>query len=118
MAMFPFKHSDGQWYDSPESRPQHAIQPKRQWTPTGFFKHRRMSRHEVAMKASNARMWLETLLFDGPLPATEVLHLAKLEGFSEWGIRRAKKHLRIRTIKTGGRYRGYGAQWIWQFPIP
>src|SRR5262245_47019354 len=91
-------------------------QPKREWVKRGFFKGKPMSRRDVAMKASNARLWLEYTLRE-PMPAREVLRLAKLEGLSEWGVRRAKKRLRIKTVKTGGRYRGYGAQWIWQVPV-
>jgi hypothetical protein len=92
-----------------------ASNPK-QWTPRGFFRTRSrpMSRREVALKASNARLWLEAILNAGPRPAVEILRLAKLEGFSECGVRRAKKRLGVKTVKTGGRQHGYGAKWMWQ----
>jgi hypothetical protein len=75
-----------------------------------------MSRRIVELKAENARNWLELTLRE-PMPAREVLQLAKLEGLSEWGIRRANKFLRVKTVKVGGRRQGWGAQWIWQFPV-
>jgi hypothetical protein len=118
MAMFGWKWSDGAWRNTPEPKEQPTrIQPKLKQPPRGFFKHSEpMSRREVALKASNARLWLEYTLRE-PMPAREVIRLAKLEGLSEGGVRRAKKRLRVKTVKTGGRYRGYGAQWIWQPPV-
>jgi len=91
--MFPFLWSDGSWRAEREPREQPtAVQPKpkKQWQPQGFFKHRKqMSRHDVALKASNARMWLEYTLHASPLPAVEVYRLAELEGLTPRGLRRA-----------------------------
>src|SRR5262245_3389966 len=71
MAMFPFNHSNGQWYESPEPRPrQPTIQPqlKREWVRRGFFRDSKpMSRREVALRAANARSWLEFVLHSGPV---------------------------------------------------
>ena len=112
MAVFPFKWSDGTWRDGPE--PGSQPEPRKPWTPTGFFKHyKRMSRREVAMKASNARMWLEYTLRE-PTPASEILRLARQDGINEWSLRRAKRHHKIRSVKRGGRQCGYGAIWFWQ----
>jgi len=99
--MFPYLTKDV-WSWTPEPEEQIRLeqlaqaQPKRksEWVWRGFFRTQSgpMSRREVELKASSARLWLETILLDGPRPAKEVLQLAKLEGFSEWGVRRAKKH--------------------------
>ena len=71
-----------------------------------------MSRHLVKLKAESARVFLEFTLRE-PMPAREVLRLAKLEGLSEWGVRRAKKHLRIKAVKVGGRRQGWASTWFW-----
>lgn len=122
MAMFPYRWSDGQWYNSPEPREQPAgIQPKpkKQWTPRGFFKHHKpMSRREVATRASNTRLWLEYTLSAGPKPATQILRLARAEGINEWSLRRAKKFHRVRSVRTGGKGTGRRNGWIWLFPTP
>jgi hypothetical protein len=98
-----------------ELEAQQQGEPRRkQWVKRGFFTGKPMSRRQVALKANNARLWLETVLHAGLLPAVEVLERAKLEGFSEWGVRRAKKYLRIKTVKTGGCQGGWGARWMWQ----
>src|SRR5262245_33416049 len=78
-----------------------AFKPKKEWVRRGFFKDKPMPRHVVKLKAESARLWLRATLRE-PMPAHEVLELARLEGFSEWGVRRAKKHLRVKTVKTGG----------------
>jgi hypothetical protein len=36
-----------------------------------------------------------------------------MSGVNEWALRRAKKRLGIKSIKAGGRHRGYGAKWFW-----
>lgn len=111
--MFPFASSESE----ERFRQRQAEKAAKQWKPTGFFKDIwPMSRHEVARKASNTRMWLEYILHDGPKPAKEVLRLAKLEGFSEWGVRRAKRHHGIKSTRSGGKGTGRRNPWLWQFP--
>src|SRR5262249_24620830 len=117
--MFGYRWADGNWYHAPEPGTRQAIQPepKREWVRRGFFKDfKRMSRHDVALKASNARMWLEYILRQ-PMLAREVLQLAKLEGISQRGLRRAKRHLRIKSIRAGGKGTGRRNPWIWQTPV-
>jgi hypothetical protein len=113
-VMFPFSQAElDKMAASAESGQVESA--RKAWVKRGFFKDcKPMPRRQAALKAQNARLWLETTLHNGPLPAREVLQLAKLEGFSEWGVRRAKKYLRVKTVKTGGRQRGWGARWMWQ----
>jgi hypothetical protein len=53
-----------------------AVEPgrRREWVRRRFFRtqSRPMSRREVALKVSNARLWLEVILHAGPLPSREV----------------------------------------------
>src|SRR5262245_4057852 len=115
MAMFPFRHSDGNWYNEPEPRPQPLqLEPKpsKPWTPQGFFKDSRpMSRRLVKAKAEDARDWLFATLYAGAKPATEVLRLARREGINEWSLRRAKRYHKVRSVKHG-----WTSPWLWQFP--
>src|SRR5262245_6017342 len=90
---------------------------KRQWTPTGFFKDRPLPRHLVKLKAESTRNWLLSVLYPGPLPSREVYRLAALEGIPARGLRRAKRYHGVKSIRTGGRQHGWGAQWIWHFPV-
>jgi len=86
---------------------------RKSWVWRGFFAYSRpMPRSEVKLRAESARTWLEFTLRE-PMPAREVLRLAKLEGLSEWGVRRAKKHLRIKAVKVGGRRQGWASTWFW-----
>ena len=113
--MFPYRWSDGNWYNAPEPGTRQAVQPKKPWIKRGFFNDtRRMSRHLVRLKAEAARNWLFATLYDGPLPATEVLRLAKAEGINQRGLRRAKRHLRIKSLRAGGKGTGRRNPWIWQ----
>jgi hypothetical protein len=111
--MFGWKWSDGTWRNGPE--PKEQLQPKPKQPPRGFFKYSKpMSRREVALKAGNARMWLEYVLHAGPKPAKEILRLARLERIPQTGLYRAKRYLRIKSVRTGGlASRG---KWLWQFP--
>jgi hypothetical protein len=123
--MFPYKTKDG-WSNTPDPQEMARIStdstriesgPKKALRRTGFFKDGQLPRHAVRLKVESARLWLESLLHRGPLPSREVYRLAKLEGISARGVRRAKRYHGIRTVKTGGRQRGWGAQWIWHFPV-
>jgi hypothetical protein len=120
--MFGWKWtSDGQWHSEPEPRPgETAVQlppAKREWVKRGFFNDKPMPRHEVALKASNARMWLENILYDGPMGASEVLRLAKAERIPERALRRAKRHLKVKSLRRGGKGTGRRNPWIWQTPV-
>lgn len=138
-VMFPYKWTDGTWRDGPEptwsdtfsrGAPQPDSSPEPcytfvepqpepdEWRRQGFFKDDKpMPRHEVALKASNARLWLETLLFHGPVLARLVLKLAREEGFSECALRRAKKRHGIKSKRMGGKGTGRQNPWIWQMPV-
>lgn len=111
-VMFPFSERELERRARAESS-----EPKRKpWTRRGFFKnYKPMSRREVAMKANNARMWLEYTLRK-PMLAREVLKLAAQEGLSEAGVRRAKRHHGIKTIRAGGKGSGRRNPWVWMFP--
>jgi hypothetical protein len=109
--MFPFSQVE---LDRQES------QPKKQWRRQGFFKERDPQKYAQewrAVKAFDARLCLEAALMGGPLPAAQILRLARDEGINEWSLRRAKKHHGIRSVKVGGGHKGYGAKWVWQFPV-
>ena len=111
--MFPFSQRE---LERREREPE-KFQPQ-QWTRRGFFKDKPIPRSEVALKASNARLWLETLLYDGPKPAREIIQAAKQDGICEPSLRRAKRYHRIKSVKRGGRQGGYGAVWLWIFSTP
>lgn len=87
------------------------------WVRRGAFKTRPLSQRETKLRANGTRLWLESLLVGGPRPAAEVYRLARAEGISRMGVRRAKKHFGVKSVKTGGMYRGFGVQWIWYFPV-
>jgi hypothetical protein len=91
-----------------------ASKPKKQWKPQGFFRRGQIPPREQRLRTDNYRLWLQALLYRGPRPAAEVLKLAVEEGFSVWGVRRAKQHFGIKAVRVGGiAYRGC---WMWQFP--
>lgn len=115
--MFPYLWSDGEWYDGPEPGPDLQPPTRRQWVRRGFFEDGKpISRREVSIKASNARLWLEYTLSSGPKPATEVYRLAKLEGISPRGLRRAKKHHKVKSVRGSGKGTGRRNGWTWHFP--
>jgi len=68
------------------------------------------------LRAENTRLWLLATLTQ-PTPAREIFNQAKLEGIPVKGLKRAKKRLKVRSVKTGGKQHGWGAQWIWQVPV-
>jgi hypothetical protein len=110
MVMYPFSPRELAALES-------DAKPKKEWVRRGCFKQKPMPPKERMLRANSARLWLSSVLHAGPLPAREVLQRAKLEGFSEWGVRRAKAHLGVKTVKVGGTYRGWGAQWVWQISV-
>src|SRR5262245_61362022 len=121
MAMFPFRHADGQWYDSPEPRQQQPAiqpQPKKPWVKRGFFKERNPQQAAQLGRTATfmVRTWLQTALSSSPLPANTVLRLAREQGINEWALRRAKRHYGIQSVKVGGYRQGWGATWVWQLP--
>jgi hypothetical protein len=82
--------------------------------PRGFFADAEpMTAEERRERMTFARAWLEWVLGSGPLPAREVLRLARLEAIPERGLRRAKKFLGVRSCKFGGKQGGRGAVWVW-----
>lgn len=116
-AMYGWTWTDGTYRDGPEPRPEQPgqLQQRRQpWTRRGAFTTRPMSPRDTRNRCDDTRLWLYSLLRSGPRPATEVYRLAKLEGLSVMGVRRAKRHYGIKSLKTGGTQGGYGAKWIWR----
>jgi len=119
-VMYGWRWSNGEWRDGPEPREQEQPatieqKPRKRRTRTCFTQPP-MPPRERKLRADNARLWLETALHAGPRPAAEIFTLARLEGVPVKGLKRAKRHLRIKSVKIGGGYRGWGAKWIWQFP--
>lgn len=96
-VMFPFSASELARRARDEE-----LQRKLASKPQGFFNQRPMSRRDVMLKAECARLWLETTLRE-PMPARQVFELARLEGIPSRGARRAKRHPRIKFVKTGGK---------------
>jgi len=120
--MFGYLWSDGTWRNTPEPCEQAGPEPehRREWRRQGFFTARDPQVEAQRGRASKVfivRCWLESALRAAPLPARTVLKLARAEGFNEWALRRAKKHHGIRSVKVGGRQKGWGAVWVWQFPV-
>jgi len=89
-----------------------AFAPSRQWKRQGCFRSEPLDPVERNRRAERARSWLKKTL-TGPMPSARVLELARKAGINEWSLRRAKKHLRIKAVKVGGRHRGWGAVWFW-----
>jgi hypothetical protein len=115
-AMYPFSQTElDRMAASTESA---AVESKRksEWVRRGAFKTRPMSPRETRIRCESTRLWLYSLLLRGPRPAAEVYRLARAEGISAMGVRRAKRYHGIRTIKTGGKRQGWGSKWIWSFP--
>lgn len=92
-------------------------EPQKAWRKTGFFKSqsRPMSRRVVNLKAESLGRWLEPTLTE-PMPARIVVKLAQAEGIPLKGLKRAKKRLKVKSVKTGGSRHGWGAVWLWKFP--
>lgn len=108
--MFPFSQAELERRE----RELQASKPKKQWTPQGCFRDRRMSPRERQFRADETRLWLMELLYKGPLPAREVLQRASAEGVPLRGLHRAKRHYGVESIRVGGlAWRG---KWVWQFP--
>jgi hypothetical protein len=90
-----------------------APEPPKVWKRRGCFKRDPLPRHVVKQKAERARNWLRATLRE-PMPAAEIIRLAKLDGLNEWSLRRAKRHLKVATVRTGGI--AWNGKWVWQFP--
>src|SRR5262249_14790406 len=104
--MFGWKHSDGQWYDTPQTgeRPQQIRHPKR-----GVFTSRPLSPRETQARCMQTRKWLENLLRK-PRLASEVRARAKRAGISVLSLARAKRHFKIKSYRLGY---GRNGCWIW-----
>jgi hypothetical protein len=96
---------------------QAAIEQNREWVRRGFFKDKPMRPGQRQDRANATRNWLFTLLYRaGPVPAKEVYRQAAEWGIPARGVRRAKRHQRIKSVKRGGRQHGYGSTWYWELP--
>ena len=62
-------------------------------------------------KTSDAIMWLQDILSDGPVAAGDVLKAAKKMGFTKSTLHRAKKKLGIKSSKVG-----FATGWGWFLP--
>src|SRR5262245_18124295 len=122
--MYPHRTPDGEWTATPPQQPaiqNAAIQPepKKPWRKTGFFKNGPQAAYNAAKVRNSAthfyREWLQATLRE-PMPAAEVYRRAAAAHIPVIGLKRAKKFCRVKALKMGGRYRGWGAQWVW-FPV-
>jgi hypothetical protein len=68
---------------------------------------------EEAAYYEEARVFLRDLLVGGPVPAREVLALAKKAGISERTLRRAKGQENVEARRLGYGTRG---EWSWNLP--
>lgn len=61
-------------------------------------------------KVDRAAVWLVQVLLCGPRAVTTIMEMAKLEGYGETLMRRAKKAAKIKSKRTGPFKNG---EWIW-----
>ena len=94
-----------------------APKPPKVWKRKGCFKAVPLTPQARKAKADRARTFLRKALA-GPMPAVEVLALARKAGINEWSLRRAKKHLHVKAVKVGGKRQGWGAKWFWTAAQP
>lgn len=122
--MYPHRTPDGEWTTTPPQRATTqgtVIEPPRpkQWRKTGFFKGGPHAAYNAAKVRNSAthfyREWLQATLRE-PMPATEIYRRAAAAQIPVIGLKRAKKFCGVKAVKMGGRYRGWGAQWVW-FPV-
>ena len=113
-VMFPFSEAELAKMAQTEQK------QRREWIPTGFFKGGWRAIRDASLTRNNRsylyRIWLETT-FTEPTPAREVFQLARREGFSVWGLRRARIRLGVKTKRAGGKGTGRKNPWIWHFPV-
>src|SRR5882672_8838554 len=60
-----------------------------------------MTPGERSLRADTTRLWLRAML-EQPTPARTILQLAKQERISLRGLRRAKRRLKVVSVRTGG----------------
>jgi len=91
------------------------------WHPTpkqvklqGCFRDDPLPHYEVKRKAAKAQRWLAKTL-TGPMPASQVYEQARKAGIPARGRRRAKKRLKVRSIRVSvpRRWGGWGGVWFW-----
>jgi putative DNA primase/helicase len=71
-------------------------------------------KNEKTSAKEDAMAWLQETLANGVLQATEILSLAKAEGFSEATLRRAKKEMNISVRKLGF---SKDSKFYWELPM-
>jgi hypothetical protein len=119
--MFPYLTKDGQWSDTPEPQEipcaiAQQAKPKKEWVRRGCFLQPPMPPRQRQDRAYYTRTWLHRLLYNNPLPAKEVYRQAAIWDVPARGVRRAKLHYKIKSVKRGGRQHGWGATWYWELP--
>ena len=78
-------------------------------TPDDIMRFNASKARDDKSKIAEAMDFLEELLFDGEVPATEDIELSKEEGISKRTLDRAKKKLGIDPQKVDG-------HWFWSLP--
>lgn len=64
-----------------------------------------------------AKVYLRTLLKDGPMPSRDIRAETEVAGFSWRTIERAKKALGVQAQKEGGRFGNeHDQRWLWRLP--
>jgi|SRR5262245_2331471 len=86
-------------------------QRKKPWTPTGFFNQFPLTPRQRQLKCESTRTWLLCLLYGRQLPSREVYRLAAIERIPPRSLRKAKRHFRVTSVKTG-----FNKHWIWCWP--
>jgi hypothetical protein len=89
-----------------------APDPVKVWKRQGCFRSEPLTSYERTVKAERARTWLRKTL-TGPMPAKAVFELARKAGIPARGLKRAKRRLGVKSLKVGGKHRGWGAVWMW-----
>jgi hypothetical protein len=90
------------------------------WTGTSDLTARRILSFASDTDERNAQAeaveFLRAALRDGERPMTELINEAKQEGLTAYILQKAKKQLKVESIKRGGEFGGKGAKWMWKMP--
>jgi len=124
--MFPYRTKD-RWSDTPEPQEQVRLaqlalseseRRNRRHNPRGFFRQGEfLTPRERELRAQSAENWLTTVLYYGPVPAREIQRRIKADGQSKWGVWRAKKRLKVISVKVGGTWQGEGRALVVAIPL-
>jgi len=72
---------------------------------------------EHADARSEAVEFLNDVLADGPMPASDIIRDAEDAGIAEKTLRRAKKHLGVMAYREGEAGKRGAGRWLWKLPV-